>query len=246
MFSLGSHQRGLTAFVILLFTFLTFSAKADIMYCNAQSNGDGVSNLNDSSGCYVLKNNEFPAWDGWRVDLNTVGGYSFTADQGDQNDNRESVSNVISFLADFGFDDDGSMTDYYADDGTPVGSIWLLGKSDDNTPYGGVTSDTANSGGWDLPGEDLATFVTVKSGDGFFLFFLEGGAGSGTWATETSEGAMSHISFWGADPGFGILCIDCCEDGDDCEPVPEPNVLVLLSLTLFGVVIYNRRKWLKQ
>lgn len=223
------------SFSFLLMWFSSFSMNAlagHIDSCNSLFATDGgISNLDSSTPCLVNNGDNF----NWTASDGTANTFVYNYDVTLGSENLADVANVIGFLTDLGLGDNGGSFDFFANDGVTVGSLSLLGKSDDG--YGTGANTAASSGSWDISAEgDFASFMTVKAGTAFLLYFFDPAVDAGTWSTDgihvgnsQDDPNLSHISWWAADSGFITTCIDCTD-------IPEPKTLLIFSIGMFLLI----------
>lgn len=94
------------------------------------------------------------------------------------------------------------------------------------------------TGSWNA-GTDVA-FYSVKAGNQYALYWLDGGASEGYWNTEDlfvgngkNNPSISHISTWISTGGD--------QPGDPGAPVPEPSTVILLVCGISGLVALRKR-----
>lgn len=232
---------------ILWITLFSINSLAShIPSCNSLFATDGgITNLGSSAPCVVNNGDNFD----WTASDGSMNTFMYNYDVSLGSESIQDVANVIAFLTDFGLGDNSSGTlggsfDFYQNDGSVIGSVSLLGKSDDG--YGSGADTSMSSGSWDISAEgDQASFMTVKASTAFILYYFDPASDTGAWSTDgihvgnsPNDPMLSHISWWEADGGFVTTsCIDC-------TPIPEPKTLLIFSLGLF-VLISNRKYFVK-
>jgi hypothetical protein len=83
---------------------------------------------------------------------------------------------------------------------------------------------------------DPIDFYSVKAGNGYALYWMEGGATSGDWSTaHRDDKGISHLSTWLITSGGG-------NGGPGVEPIPEPSTVFLMGLGLVGVGVIVRKR----
>ncbi len=105
-----------------------------------------------------------------------------------------------------------------------------VNEPDTSSPGMTVTYYSGNlTGEWTT--DDPIEFYTVKAGNDFALYWLDGGADAGYWSTEHLENnggnipEVSHLSTW-----------------NPVEPIPEPATIFLFGTGLVGIAGYRRHK----
>ncbi len=164
--------------------------------------------------------------------LTNSGEYMFTVTGNDPSSPTADLSTLESSIQDWFFNEKGISLivdlEFYAKADAP--SIATTEGSGDLV----LTYESDNqSGTWETA--EPIDFYSVKAGNQYALYWVDGGATSGTWSTEdlgvgrnNNQPTISHFSTW--------------KYTDEPAPVPEPSTMILLGCGLVGIAGLGRRK----
>jgi hypothetical protein len=157
----------------------------------------------------------------------TSGEYLFTVTE-PENDNiwtwdeadRQALFDEINLLV----EPDISGLDLYGKDGP--------GEDPEGEPIVVESDNGWLTGTWSTVGGTSIDFYTVKAATEWAIYWIEGGASSGTWSTEhvlNPAGKIpeiSHLSLW---------------NPSEDTVVPEPSTVLLLGIGILGVLGMKRK-----